>query len=103
MIRKDMKRILVWRRQPEKSYLGLEQSAWQAGECLYARVIPAQSTFVVQLYGNRVTKMVEIFLGNGSLSEGEGISLSPDAAGPEYRIISSRQYQGHQRLLGESL
>ncbi len=103
LIRKDMKPIHVWRRRTDGSYLGMTQSTWQMEECLYGRVIPAESALTIALYGSRITKMVEIYLGSGSLAEGEGISLSPGATEPEYRVISSRQYQGHGRCLGESL
>ena len=56
-----------------------------------------------QLYGSRVEKMIEIFLGDGDLEEGEGISLSPDTMQPSYLIVSCRQYDGHRRAWGESL
>lgn len=103
LIRKDMKKLQVWRHQATDTYLGMEEGNWVKHRVLYGRVLPAESRLAHQLYGSRVEKMIEIFLGNGDLEEGEGVSLSPDTMQPSYLIVSCRQYDGHRRAWGESL
>lgn len=103
LIRKDAKKLQVWRHQSADTYLGMEDGNWVKHRELYGRVIPAESRLAREIYGSRVQRMVEIFIGNGELEEGEGISLTPDAMQPSYLIISCHQYDGHRRAWGESL
>lgn len=103
LLRKDEKAIQVWQQEVASHYLGMEQQKWQKGRLLHGRVIPAESRLACAIYGRRVEKMIEIYLSDGYLAEGEGISLLPAASGPQYRIIESRDYGDHRRIWGESL
>lgn len=103
LLRKDEKQIQVWRQEVTSHYLGMEQQKWQKERLLYGRVIPAESHLACAIYGSRIEKMVEIYLADGQLAEGEGISLLPATNGPQYRVVESRNYGNHCRVLGERL
>ncbi len=56
LIRKDMKKLQVWRHQATDTYLGMEEGNWVKHRVLYGRVLPAESRLAHALYGSRVGK-----------------------------------------------
>jgi len=100
LIQKDLKDVQVFTNTEQPSaYVGTER-VWVKARIIKANVQTIQSKRLVEIYGERVLKMLQLTT-QELLVEGEGIHLSLAATAPVYRVESVLPYSQHNVVVVE--
>lgn len=84
-------------------YIG-DVPVWKLASSALCSISSITDSVTLEMYGSRCEKMCSLhFSPNTDISNDMGISLTPDVAEPEYKIVSINRRQTHTQVLIEAV
>lgn len=96
------KTVQLFSKVPAPSdYIG-DGYAWQPTETLRCNILPVTDKLTIETYGPRVNRMKLLHAAPGvNIADGMGVSLTKEAAQPEYTVVTVKNRMTHTYALIE--